>query len=102
MATSRRLASRRYGRRMNVAGWPKRGERKPSRGPIPSTDALEIAAEAAHRGGQAVDVGVGAVDREARPQRSRDAEALHQRLRAVVAGPHRDAALVEQRGAVVG
>ena len=41
------------------------------------------------------------VDGEARAQRAPDAEALHQRLGAVMPGADRDAPLVEQRGAVV-
>src|SRR5262245_42265593 len=100
MATSSRLGSRTYGSRMNVAGWPNRGERNESRGSIPSI-ALQVAREAGDAGGEALDVLVGRVDGEARAQRAPDAEPLHERLGAVVAGADGDAPLVEERGPVV-
>src|SRR6185436_17907147 len=85
---------------MKVGGWPNRGERKESRGPIASI-ALEIALHVGDGGGEALDVGLGGVDGEARPQRAPDAETLHERLRAMVPGADGDAALVEERCPVV-
>src|ERR1700737_3318304 len=96
-ATSRPAGDSTWGSRMNVAGWAKRGDAKPSRGRGQSLTVasgpprLELAAQRGHRVRQALHVLRGAVDREARPQRARAAEPLHERLRAVVAGPHRDA-----------
>src|SRR5688572_28857893 len=48
-----------------------------------------------------IDVGARVVHGKRRPRRRRDAEALHQRLRAVVAGPHADTARSEDLGDVV-
>src|SRR6266568_7411134 len=61
----------------------------------------ERAAKVANRLGEALDLRGRIVDRKARPERARDAEALHERLGAVVARAHGDAPLVQQRGAVV-
>src|SRR5687767_6043505 len=105
MATSSACGSRRYGRRMNVGGWLKRGERKPSRcrgGSVGiAIRALEVAANVGDGRSQAVDVARRRVDGEAGAKRAADPEALHQRLRAVKAASDRDAALVQQGGAVV-
>src|SRR6188474_579755 len=70
---------------MKVGGWPNRGERNESRGPIASI-ALEVALHVGDGGGEPLDVGLGRVDGEARPQRAPDAESLHERLGAVVPG----------------
>ena len=55
----------------------------------------------AEPGDQAVDVVVRRVHGERRARRRRDAEALHQHLRAVVAGAHADALAAEDLGDVV-
>ena len=52
--------------------------------------------------GQRVDVGLVVVDVERRPGGGAHAEHAHQRLGAVVAGPHAHAVLVEHLGDVVG
>src|SRR5580765_6880521 len=82
---------------MKVGGWPNRGERNESRGPIASI-ALEIALHVCDGGGEALDVGFGRVDGETRAQGAPDAEPLHERLGAVVPGADSDAPLVEERG----
>ena len=51
--------------------------------------------------GQRIDLGLGIVHGERGPARRRDAEPLHQRLRAVVAGAHRDARAVDDGRDVV-
>src|SRR3984893_14186259 len=107
-ATSSPAGDSTWGSRMNVAGCAKRGDAKPSRGRGQSLTMasarprLELAAQRGHRVRQALHVSGGAVDREARPQGAHDAEALHERLGAVVSRADRDAVLVEERGAVVG
>src|SRR4029434_7233355 len=110
-ATSSPAGDSRWGSRMKVAGWANRGDAKPSRCFGCSFDAsmavaaderrLELAAQGGHRLRQALDVLGGVVHREACAQRAHDTEALHERLGTVMSGPHRDAALVEERGPVV-
>src|SRR5258707_11668203 len=61
----------------------------------------ERAAESLDRLGEALDLGGRIVDGKARAQRARDAEPLHERLRAMVPGAYGNAALVEKSRAVV-
>ena len=56
---------------------------------------------AGHSFSEAVDFLDRVVGPKRRPDRSRNPELVHERLRAVVAGPHRDAELVEERAEVV-
>src|SRR6266542_4179167 len=62
----------------------------------------ERAAETFDRLSQALNLGGRIVDGKARAKGARDAEPLHERLRAVMSSAHRDTALIEKRRAVVG
>src|SRR5882762_3799693 len=92
-ATSSPAASRTWGSSMKVAIWPKRGERKGSRGSCILQHGLETGDGAGERG----DLLGRVVHGEAGTRSPDDAEPSHERLGTVVAGPDRDALGVEQR-----
>src|SRR5215470_1261004 len=72
-----------------------------SRGTCPGAGS-ERAAQTLHRLDQTLDLGGSIVDGKARPERAHDAKPLHERLRAVMPGAHRDASLVQDRRTIVG
>src|SRR5262249_7787150 len=96
-ATSSPATESAAGNSMKVATCPNRGETNGLRGPGGAMRS-ELRAQRGHGVGEERDVLRGAVDREARPGGARDAVASHQRLGAVMARPHGDPLLVQQRG----
>ena len=73
-----------------------------SRAPSGARRSLSLKRDAAHRRDQRVDILVRVVERERRPHRRLEPEAAQDRLRAVVAGAHRDAFPVERLADVLG